>query len=59
MSTDLLGAKVYIGGDIPAVVNGILTRVNGGLEYEVIWWDGRTRRCEWVSPLEVTLERTA
>lgn len=54
---DILGGKCYIGGDIPAVINGVLFRVNGSTEYEIVWWDGRTRRCEWVMPQEIQLGR--
>lgn len=52
----ILGRRCKIGGDIPAVINGVLERQNGGLEYEVIWWEGRARHCEWVQPQEVTIE---
>lgn len=52
----LLGRRCLLGGDIPAVINGVLERVNGGLEFEVTWWESRARHCEWVSPSEVVIE---
>ena len=48
-----LGSRVLIGGDIPGIVTGILQRLHGSSEIEVVWWDGRIRKCEWVNPQEL------
>ncbi len=47
-----MGASVLIVGDVPAIVHGFLQRLNGETSYELIWWDGRTRKCEWVTENE-------
>ena len=47
-----LGTCGKIGGDIPAELNAIIVRANGEMSFEVVWWDGRTRKCEWVTPSE-------
>ncbi len=52
----ILGRKCRINGGVPGMVSGILERVTGGLELEVIWWDGNTRRCEWLAAAEVTFD---
>ena len=50
------GEVVSIGGEgdepIKAIVTGVLVR--GDLvQYEVVWWNGRARSCEWVNACEV------
>lgn len=46
-----VGAKVIVGTDITGTVTGIMLRA--GVTYEVVWWDGRTRRCEWLAECEI------
>jgi hypothetical protein len=49
-----IGSSVVIDGEIPATVTGINIRgVEHRLQYEVTWWDERTRKSEWVEPYEV------
>lgn len=46
------GSDVRIGDDIPAKVSAISIRDKRVL-YEVTWWDGRTRKVEWLEEFEV------
>lgn len=49
-----IGTAVLIDGDIPATITALNIR---GLEhrvtYEVMWWDERTRKTEWLDPFEI------
>lgn len=49
-----LGQKVKIGGDIPAFINAIAQKLSGEVSYEVVWWEGRQRRSEYVAKGEIT-----
>lgn len=46
------GAEVLIGGSVPAVVTAVMIRA-GHTSYEVAWWDGRTRKNEWLQSFEL------
>ena len=49
-----IGSQVTIDGDIPATVTAINIRgMEHRLQYEVTWWDERTRKTEWVDPFEI------
>jgi hypothetical protein len=49
-----IGSQVVIDGEIPATITGINIRgIEHRLQYEVTWWDERTRRSEWVEPFEI------
>jgi hypothetical protein len=47
------GADVLISGEIPARVAAVSIRGEGGISYQVVWWDGRNRFEEWVNSFEV------
>lgn len=46
------GQDVRIGDDIPAKVSAVSIR-DKRILYEVTWWDGRTRKVEWLEEFEV------
>jgi len=49
-----IGSHVVIDGEIPAIVTAINVRgTEHRLQYEVTWWDERTRKSEWVEPFEI------
>lgn len=51
-----IGQKVTIDGEIPATITAINIRpATGGyrITYEVMWWDERSRKTEWVDPFEI------
>lgn len=53
-----IGQKVTIDGEIPAILTAINIRpATGGyrITYEVMWWDERSRKTEWVDPFEITV----
>jgi sugar lactone lactonase YvrE len=47
------GSEVRIGKDISAIVNAVCISANGRVTYEVVWWDGRTRKSDWLASCEV------
>lgn len=47
-----LGRAVTIGDDIDGVIVGINITENG-VQYQVAWWNGRSRSTEWLFPSEV------
>jgi hypothetical protein len=40
---------------------GIITQVcisqNDAVQYQVVWWDGRQRRLEWINACELRMQR--
>jgi hypothetical protein len=48
-----IGQRVILDSDIEGTITGIMIRENNYIEYEVVWWDGRTRNCIWLQELEV------
>lgn len=46
--------KTYFCG----TVTGIMIDVEG-LQYRVAWWDGRSRKCEWLMEYEVETDGAA
>lgn len=51
-----VGQDVLIGvGDksIRATVIQIAIHANEAVQYQVVWWDGRTRKVEWLEASEV------
>jgi hypothetical protein len=61
-----IGAAVHIGpaagthpDPIAAMVTAVTIRAAGQVVYEVVWWDGRSRHCEWVQPCEITTDGPA
>lgn len=38
---------------ITGLVVGICISING-IEYQVVWWEGRNRKCDWINSVEVT-----
>ncbi len=52
------GQQVRIGdGFIDAVVNQVSIEANNKIQYQVIWWEGNTRKIEWVSEFELNVSR--
>lgn len=51
------GTLVWIvghdGDAIPATVTGVCIFANNQIKYHVSWWDGRTRKEEWMEEQEV------
>lgn len=49
-----LGTQVQIGSDrdIDGEIIGI-NITNDGAQYQVAWWNGRTRQAEWLYPQEI------
>ncbi|MGZ6045670.1 MAG: hypothetical protein ACXWNW_14170 [Isosphaeraceae bacterium] len=54
-----LGSRVSLGdGTIPAIVTAIIIRGDRP-SYEVVWWDGRARKSEWLETSEVKSDEVA
>lgn len=54
------GTKVLIAdGEIPATVTAVLIRESGKITYEVVWWDKRSRICQWFENMEVVQYKEA
>jgi hypothetical protein len=53
-----VGAWVVIGGQpgIAGQVTAVSIRAGSAVSYEVVWYDGNTRCCAWLSPVEVTAD---
>jgi len=47
------GLPVFVGGDVPATITAVCVRACG-VTYEVAWWSGTGRQCQWVEAHEVT-----
>jgi len=59
-----LGSRVLVGDDAPleGTVTGVTIRgwsVSPAVQYEVAWWDGNTRRAEWLHDYEVAAGRSS
>lgn len=55
------GSAVSFGQGGDAIVGTTLSfRVSGSnhVEYEVVWWDGRSRHCEWMAADEITASKS-
>ena len=49
-----IGSAVILDGDIPATIGALEVRGSEHLlTYQVIFWDKRTRKTEWVTPAEI------
>jgi hypothetical protein len=49
------GTWVLIGDDVPGLILQVcINREN--VEYEVVWWEGRVRKKEWLCDIEVKLK---
>lgn len=42
-----------LSGNIPGFVNAVAVYGNGRITYLVSWWDGKTRKSEWLESHEV------
>ena len=51
-----VGSAVFIGKDIPAMITAVCIR-DSGVTYETVWWDGRTRKQEWLQADEISDEK--
>jgi hypothetical protein len=52
------GTDVTIGGGVKGVITAVCMR-GTRITYEVTWWDGATRRAEWMDAIEVNTESTS
>ena len=48
-----IGVSVRIADDIPAVITAVCVRSGTSVTYECVWWDGRNRKCEWLTTDEI------
>jgi Ethanolamine utilization protein EutJ (predicted chaperonin) len=52
-----IGSKVFVGPDDTVTGEVLAVKLSGprgaSIEYEVVWWCGRTRNTEWVAACEV------
>ncbi len=48
-----VGSPVTVGEDIRATITGIAIDAKCRLTYQCVWWDGRTRKNEWLEQFEV------
>lgn len=51
----MVGRKVTIGHDWHGEIDAVSVYRNGGASFNVVWWDGSSRKSEWVSSSEFTL----
>lgn len=49
-----IGTKVKFANNIDGVVVACTIRAMGRI-YNVVWWDGRSRRCEWLEEIELEI----
>ena len=48
------GTKVsLVGSTRLAIISRVMLLGHQYVDYEVIWWDGSTRHCEWLHSFEV------
>ncbi len=52
---ELLGASVTIGKDWHGEIDAVSIRRSGAVLYEVVWWDGSTRKSGYVAREEFTI----
>ena len=50
-----VGTQVIISGDIDGIITSIWIR-SCGAQYQVAWWDGKTRHEKWLDSIEVQLK---
>lgn len=48
-----VGEAVSIGDHIDGVVTGVMIEANATVQYRVAWFDGRSRKSEWLHECEV------
>lgn len=48
-----IGQSVKLDENITGVITAILIHSNTYVEYQVVWWDGNTRNCQYVSDIEI------
>jgi hypothetical protein len=53
LQTYPVGAKIILNDDVAATVSGVCVRANEAVTYEVVYWSGSSRHCEWVQSFEV------
>ena len=49
-----VGSLITLSDDIPARITGIAIDEKCRITYQCVWWDGRTRKSEWLEQFEVT-----
>jgi hypothetical protein len=47
------GSPVILADEINATVTAVMIREGGRVSYQVVWWESRSRREEWINGLEV------
>lgn len=48
-----VGTKIKIGKNIEATINGAAIYGGNRVQYQVVYWDGNDRKCEWIEGFEV------
>lgn len=51
-----IGSAVLVGPSddmVHATISGVLIRGIDNVQYECVWWDGKTRKAEWCNAVEV------
>jgi hypothetical protein len=48
-----IGSPVYIGDHIEATILAISIYEHNRVSYQVAWWDGNTRKTDWLESFEV------
>lgn len=54
-----IGEEVTLHDDIKATVVGVMLHQGPRIEYEVAWWSGKSRHCEWVDSFEIQVSDNA
>ncbi len=47
------GTEVDLGEDLTGIVNQVAIAGNAHVTYQVAWWVGNERKCEWLAAHEV------
>ena len=47
------GTEVDLGEDLTGIVNQVMISGKDRVQYQVVWWVGNERKCEWLDAHEV------
>ena len=47
------GSEVNLGKDLKGTVSQVSIAGQGLIRYEVVWWSGNERKCEWLEAHEI------
>lgn len=54
MNVYAIGTRVKIADDLTGTVTQVCIVGEQHVRYEVAWWDGNTRNCQWLESCEVS-----